>query len=551
MVDDLLKRLQHTPGAIDALEKELQRKRLGPDGREHPLFSWRPGCPPYETSAWERPGRAYFQKEALHSKAFLTGICCANGVGKSEFGARYTAARFRCKDPLTDREWEGPQNIWVLGEPDLIPKLFDLILKYIPNHERGRIHYARGHQFVEHKQTGSRITMKSTGMEVEQFQMENVNFLWADEESPSRIWTECMMRMRCRDSQVMLTFTPVGGTQFMYDTLKMDQRERFEGKLDGDLSLFFARMDDNPFLPEDYIRRAKEECARDSDMYAIRIDGEYRLMGGKVIFDEDVLRQAWDHVEEPQSFVRFDMDGKLIQMPDDNTSWALWKQPLASHRYVIGADLAEGGLEGDFTAAHILDVTNGEIVARFHGKLEPGEFGRDLMLAGYYYGTALLNWEMNMQGAAVWHVVQEWGYPRIYRRESMGGKMKTMMQTVAFRTDRHSKPTVISTLRDAFSDGIITCHDIMTLRELSHFAYLRKEDTSARTMGMGALPGCHDDLAISLAITWRTAGQSEDRGWLSKPEPTFAELLEEDALSAVKRSQRKSFRQTQHPRLLM
>lgn len=526
------------PGAVDAIRAELEKRRKTPDGKLHDFYTWLPRCAPFVTDG-VRPGSVpnlTFQRDAAMSKARMIGVVCANGVGKSEFGAHLVASRAMGKHPVfKDLSWNVPQLIWVCGEPDLLPGLFQRVLKYIPRSQIAKKLESQAHQYLMLK-NGSEIKFKSTGMDREEFQMDNVNFVWCDEEPPQKIWVEVCARLRCSDSQILLTFTPVNGTTFMHDTLEIERWTTYANAQDGKIALFHARMEDNDVLPQDYVDDMKHQCRSDPDMYEIRIEGKYKEMRGRRIFSEADLAGIDKLCHKPPERLFFGIDGKpqYHKIEADMPGWDVWKRPTPGSKYAGCADLSEGTLTGDYTAAFIICADTGEIVARYHGKTEPGDFARDFYLVGKHYNTALLGWEKNMQGAAVYDVLfKQLHYPRLYKSENFSGKIMTDLQSFGFRTDKNSKMTIIQNLRDAIHDGVIKFFDHDTVRELLQFGYLRREEGSSRTYGMGAMSG-HDDLVMALALTWHVSKRVQV-GVNKYMEPqNFGDWLEQQTLDEMK-----------------
>lgn len=501
------------------LQKEENQRRLGADGQEHPFFAWHPRCPP-----WHPEGGLTFQEKLIACRARMIGVVTSNRVGKSMTGTRICAARAIGFDPLLpERKFALDQLIWVLTEPKLVQGLFKRIVNMIP--QRYWLDSPRWSQGSERLRcVNGDIVMKSTGMKREEFQADSVSFLWPDEEPPEHIWGECMIRLDRPDSQCLLTLTPVNGTQFMWDEFGGFREDDFE-VMDGEMSWFTASMEQNDTLPEDYIKRMKHQFRNDPDMYAIRIEGKYVNMRGRCLFSSVVSRMR-EEAQPAKERIRFNSDGKQRPTEMETECWEVWKRPEPGHQYVIGADLAEGGLEGDYTAAFVLDTDLAEVVAKYHGKSEPGPFGRELVYCGRWFNKAIINWEMNMQGAAVLDRMREMQYPRLALRNSMGGRVKTQLQTYGFRTDRHSKPTIIENLRDALADEMLYVPDLETIDELGHFGYLRKGQASGGNLGMGALSG-HDDLVMALAIAWHTAKKNTRISRAPEVPKNFGDELEE------------------------
>ena len=530
---NLLERLSSKEG-LEAVQRELSLRRQGPDGKLHPFYTWRPGTERFReeaTTPYLREGNLMFQEVLPHSTSFLMGIVTANGTGKTEFGCHYTVSRAKGQHPVfPELTWNVPQRIRIGCEARLIDALLKRVVEMCPPQDIARIYWGKGPlQGIEFK-NGSEIRMMSYDLPREAWQSLELDLIWFDEEPPKAILDEAFARMRKEGSQILFSFTGVNGTIYSHDLFE-GFRESDYLALEGDICWGRSKMDENPFLPQSHIDREKRRYRHDPDMYAIRIDGDYRVLRGRHIF-KDVLEEVESTIRRPHDHIIFDRWGR-IEHADVAFSWAIWEHPSPHAHYVIGADLAEGGLEGDYTAAFVLNVDTGVVAARYHGKVEPGPFGRELYWVGRRYNTALINWELNMQGAAVWDRLKEMGYPRLALQKNATGKIRTEMQAHGFRTGPHNKQRIIENLRDALGDGLIQVRDELVVQELANFGYLRKEEASAKTHGLAALSG-HDDLVMALAITWFTARDGGRPDVIrSYEDENFGDALERETLKGL------------------
>jgi len=521
-MEDQARNLESIAQGLDNIQA---RHRLGPDGKEHPFFAWRPRCAP-----WHPEGNLTFQRDVLSCKARKVAIIAGNGAGKTITLCRLAAALACGFDPLTKTKPAKDQLIWILTEPKLVDPLFRRVIEMVPQrYWLERPYRSKGEQHLVC--VNGRIQMKSTGMPPEEFQQENVSKILADEEPPKKILDECMARLRRDDSQFIWFATPVRGSQSM-DNEFNGFRESERGAIDGKVAWFSASVEDNDTLPKEFIEEQKRRYKNDPDMYKIRVLGQFVNLRGRHIF-ADAIEFLESRKAPAKEWLRFGPSGSpFFSKEHVPLSWDLWRRPIPGRKHVIGADLSEGGLLGDYTAAFVLDVDSGEIIARFHGKIEPGPFGRELAFCGHFMGNATLNWEMNMQGAAVLDRLRQMHYPRLALRESFGGRVKTAIQTYGFRTDHNSKHAIITNLQDGLKDGLLLIPDHDTIEELANFGYLRKEESTSKTVGMGALDG-HDDLVMALAITWYTGRRFAMSGRAPDPEKSFDEQLFEEALEEV------------------
>lgn len=78
-----------------------------------------------------------------------------------------------------------------------------------------------------------------------------------------------------------------------------------------------------------------------------------------------------------------------------------YKSRTWSHRYVIGADIAEGLAQGDYSCAFVLDRVEWEFVAMYHGHPSTLEFAEILAQMAIYYDDAWIMGEYNKYGSSI------------------------------------------------------------------------------------------------------------------------------------------------------
>ena len=210
------------------------------------------------------------------------------------------------------------------------------------------------------------------------------------------------------------------------------------------------------------------------------------LKSGMPVFDLDVLRKV--AVSKPQ-WVGNIVEGKAVEFPQGDL--CVWSPAEAGGRYVVGCDVAVGLEHGDFSAAHVIDVRNGKVVARYKGKMDPDLLGEKFLpVLGRMYGNALIGVESNNHGLTTLKYLQRSGYHPIYYDRNQKTKKVRKTESLGFRTTQSTKPLIIDKLNQAIRDGL-EVSDKHTLQELKTFV----RDGNGK---MGGSP--HDDLVMSLAI---------------------------------------------------
>jgi hypothetical protein len=217
------------------------------------------------------------------------------------------------------------------------------------------------------------------------------------------------------------------------------------------------------------------------------------IKSGNPVFDVDRLvsietNEPWRgyvHTFSPKhSELRGSGDGEF----------AVWFDPEPQGVYVIGADVAEGLGHGDYSSAHVVDARSGDVVAHWHGHIEPDLFGELLCEIGWMYNTALLGIENNNHGLTTLKAAQRYSYRNLYRTRKLQKRNPEATETLGWRTTSATKPLAIDELAAAIRDSEIGIYCSRTVGELK--AFIR--DQNGRTHGSP-----HDDRVMSLAICWQ------------------------------------------------
>ena len=230
------------------------------------------------------------------------------------------------------------------------------------------------------------------------------------------------------------------------------------------------------------------------------------VRSGRPVFDLDVLR-ALELVEPDRGHLYLDNN---LEFRRDGGPLSVWAPPEADGVYCIGADVAEGLSYGDYSVAHVIDATNGNVVAMWHGHVDPDLFGSDVLMdLGDWYNGALIGVENNNHGLTTLKALQRTGYRNIYRQRRLASRNPQITEILGWRTTSASKPLAIDELAKALRDGELGLTCSKTVAELRTFI---REDN-------GRMHGSpHDDRVMSLAIT----NQMLKHVWLPEYAPNLA-----------------------------
>ena len=198
---------------------------------------------------------------------------------------------------------------------------------------------------------------------------------------------------------------------------------------------------------------------------------------------------------EELEYIRTSVKHPLEKWGPDMGVW-VWSYALSEKKYIISADVARGD-SGDYSAFHVIDVSNSEVVAEYKGKLPPDQFAMLLNEAGMRYNKALLCPENNTYGYAVIMKLSELGYPNLYfkkekdRYASMYSG-ESNLHKIGFTTSGQTRNQILTKLEEVIRNKQIKIHSSRTYDELKTFIWHGSKAQAQK--------GKNDDLVISLAI---------------------------------------------------
>ena len=181
----------------------------------------------------------------------------------------------------------------------------------------------------------------------------------------------------------------------------------------------------------------------------------------------------------------------------------VWKNPEASKKYLISADVARG--DGvDYSAFHVLDLETMEQVAEYRSKEDTTRYSTILMSVATEYNDALLVVENNNVGWAVLQTLIDREYKNLFwmKKDLKYVDSKTQytnkyrgenrMMVPGFTTSMKSRPLMIENLSKFLRDRSVKINSIRLVDELFVFIFNNGKAE--------ALKGYNDDLVMSMAI---------------------------------------------------
>lgn len=214
---------------------------------------------------------------------------------------------------------------------------------------------------------------------------------------------------------------------------------------------------------------------------------------------EDVIVRAYDMKEDTR---------KTVSVQESvGAPLKIWDMPERGVDYVIGADVAEGLKDGDYSVADVVRTSDLKTVARWRGHIDPDLFGNVIDKLGRLYNFALVGVEINNHGLTTVQRLRDLFYTNLYRRErGIDERFEESTSKLGWKTDLKTKPLMIDYLAEAIREKLITDYDPIFVREAMTYVI----DDAGRT---NAEEGCFDDTVMAKAIAlqmfeWTTNNKS-------------------------------------------
>lgn len=242
----------------------------------------------------------------------------------------------------------------------------------------------------------------------------------------------------------------------------------------------------------------RNDCAGDEDLFRQEyptVPEEAFLSTGRPFFDN--LRLQLLPKPEPMHVGFFEYteapDGKPEEfrwVEDRRKGFIrIWEEPERGVPYVLGGDTAGDG--SDRFTVHGIRNDSGVQVCEYENPVSEILFVRQLWCMGKFFNTALIAMEINY-GSYAQLMLEQWGYPLLYRRQRYDDISKTLVDALGFRTDTRTRPLILSNLRTVMSEHPDSVRSGNTLEQMLHFQY----DKDGKPQGVGD----HDDLVMAAAI---------------------------------------------------
>ncbi len=260
----------------------------------------------------------------------------------------------------------------------------------------------------------------------------------------------------------------------------------------------------HPDRDEAWYQRKVQEAISEDDIHQEfpANDTEAFIASGRPAFDMKALTHYYENASDPINIGNLSLEaGKPVFQVDAKGYLKIWQFPEPGKKYVIGADVAEGLGNGDYSAAHVLDVKNMEVAAEMHLRIDPDLFGVELCKLGHYFNGALLGVERNNHGLTTLTTLRQ-GHPiytgvkpyhNLYFEETVDYANNKATHRFGWSTNLKTRPLAIDDCSRVIRERLIGLPSKETVEECMSFVIDYKGKAAAA-------PGQYDDRVMALAI---------------------------------------------------
>jgi hypothetical protein len=194
-----------------------------------------------------------------------------------------------------------------------------------------------------------------------------------------------------------------------------------------------------------------------------------------------------------RGYLHQDERGKVTFVADDKGYISIWQEPDPDRFYCIGADVAEGLVKGDYSCAMVGESEDLDVVAMWHGHIDPDLFGMELIKLGTYYNNAYVGVENNNHGGTTLTTMKKNEYWNLYFSKSYDRLNDTLTKKIGWTTSLKSKPIMIDKLAEYIREMYVGVYSELAITEMLTYVIEDRGSTNAQV-------GCYDDTVIALAI---------------------------------------------------
>lgn len=237
----------------------------------------------------------------------------------------------------------------------------------------------------------------------------------------------------------------------------------------------------------------RNKCGGDIDQFRQEYPSspeEAFISSGRPKFNVNVLRKYLKKIKEPKFIGDFEQN-QFVENAKGKVS--IWRMPEEGKYYSIGADVAEGLIDGDYSNAYVIDEDL-NLCARWRGHIDADLFGDELVKLANMYNQAYLGVENNNHGLTTLKAITVKNeYWNVFYSKTYDKLNDTISEKLGWSTTNRTKPLMIDKLAEYVREKWVDMPDKDLVKECLTYIIEDNGSTNAQI-------GCHDDCVMSYAI---------------------------------------------------
>lgn len=233
-------------------------------------------------------------------------------------------------------------------------------------------------------------------------------------------------------------------------------------------------------------------------------DIEAFLSTGRPVFNQKILKEYLTSCKQG-TYGYVDYTNGTIGFREEEKGFVqIWDKPKPGVYYCMGADVAEGLEKGDFSDAYIINSETCDVVASWHGHIDPDLYGNELVKLAKYYNDAYIGVENNNHGLTTLKSIQRLEYWNLFYTKTLDKISDKITTKMGWTTSSRTKPLMIDKLQEFVREKHIGIKDKECIGQMT--TYVREDNGSTN-----AQVGCYDDRVMALAVALQVLldGRSE------------------------------------------
>ena len=241
----------------------------------------------------------------------------------------------------------------------------------------------------------------------------------------------------------------------------------------------------------------KMKCQGDEELFMQEYPStpeEAFIASGRPKFSIKALKKYQTITKEPKrGYLRYNNEGRVVFESDEKGYISIWKEPEPDVFYCIGADVAEGLVDGDYSCAVVGNSVTFDVDAMWHGHIDPDLYGVELVKLAKFYNNAYLGVENNNHGLTTLTTIKKEDYWNLYFTKNYDRIADKITQKLGWSTTSKTKPLMIDKLAEFIREFYLGIYSDLIISEA--FTYVIEDNGKTN-----AQSGCHDDTIMACAI---------------------------------------------------